>query len=70
MVLGKLVEDGTHLIPLNEWKECIKHGIFVPDDGYGVWVSGDSYLYEYSDPRNNVFKEPPKEATHVAWFSK
>ena len=66
-------DDYCDLIPIKDWLDCIKHGLFIPYDGSGYFSDGE---YRYGDslyypPFLNVFTaKPPPWATHVAWYNK
>jgi hypothetical protein len=66
---AELPEDEDDVYTVKEFKNCVKVGAFVDDDGVGHPVKGGK-----ADPK--VFIKPstidkiPQEATHVVWYNK
>ncbi|NJL70805.1 MAG: hypothetical protein HC888_03950 [Candidatus Competibacteraceae bacterium] len=57
--------DYGDLFPIDEWKEAVKNGSFIPYDGTGYYATETEM-----DIDTDSFEPPPKWATHVAWFNK
>ena len=53
------------IIPINEWKEYVDFGTFIPDDGDGYYMINDEKTPVY------VWEHPaPEGTTHVIWYNK
>lgn len=60
--------DGGYMMTIDEWKESVESGGFIPDDGHGRWLKdGKPFSNEFSD---DVFGPVPEGVTHVEWFNK
>lgn len=59
------VDDYSDVMTIKEWKESVKYGCFIPDDGVGYYGTENAYSYKY-----NSFGAAPEGATHVHWYNK
>lgn len=48
-----------------EWREAVADGSFIPDDGDGYWMMGET-----QESNVDCFDPQPTWATHVAWYNK
>ena len=53
------------LIPIEDWLENVANGLFINFDGSGYYCKDDKM-----NRKNEVFSNPPLDATHVCWFNK
>lgn len=58
-------DDYSDVMTLEEWKESVNCGCFIPDDGTGYYGTENAYSYKYDS-----FDEAPEGATHVHWYNK
>lgn len=65
---GQNVEPETELFTLADWKEAVEFGLFNEYDGSGCWLRDGKFMTD--NIFDDVFKEPPEGATHVAWYNK
>ena len=67
-VIDSSIEDEyefSELIELEDWKESVKFGAFIPDDGDGYYVVDGKKTSVY------VWEHPaPEGTTHVIWYNK
>lgn len=60
------------LMTVEEFKESVKHGVFIDYDGHGVWANAELESNSRvlpSDLQKPEF-QPPHWATHVVWFNR
>ncbi len=59
-----LIPDYADVMTVEEWKDNVDGGLFVPDDGEGYWCKGNK------ESRDSVWESKAEDATHVAWYNK
>lgn len=55
---------------LKEFIECVKYGLFIDYDGYGVYATEKGYtdiIIRPSDVHNSRYK---KEYPYICWFNR
>jgi len=63
--------DYGHLMTLEEFKDAIRCGAFIDDDGVGVLATADySTDHQISPSAISTDKELPEWVTHIVWYNK
>jgi hypothetical protein len=59
-------------IPIDEWLQSVKDGMFIDYDGYGCWATENDVSDTIVHPSDITLKGivPPVWATHVEWYNK
>lgn len=52
------------IMTIEEWKEAVKDGYIMNDDGCGYWCK------DGKESNDEVFATFQFDATHVAWYNK
>jgi hypothetical protein len=63
-------EHFGYLMPLQEWKDCVKCGGFIDYDGYGELATEtqtSNMMISPSEMKNYNF---PEWATHIMWYNR
>lgn len=63
----KKIPKTTDVYTLEEFKQCVETGCFIPDDGSGYFMKNDR---EESNISVWSTDEAPSWATHVSWYNK
>lgn len=64
------------LIPLQEWIDSVKSGMFNDDDGMGDYAtethhwSQDGFNWVYPSDVGTSRFNPPEGCTHILWYNK
>lgn len=65
--------DYGDLIPIEEFKECVEHGMFTDYDGSGHWSNGEKMTKSLGDrvcDLDAIGQAIEFGVTHVMWFNK
>lgn len=60
------IDSYGDLFTIEEFRNCVEVGLFIPDDGCGYYGNSTNYTYSgciWSDPA-------PEGATHIHWYNK
>lgn len=66
----KKLPDYGYLLPLDEWKDEVRCGTFLPSDGTGNFATEISMTTTFDE--DNIFdlESIPEWVTHIMWFNK
>lgn len=59
------IPDYGHIMTIEEWNDAVESGMFITLDGSGYYCKDGKM-----NRNNEVFSNPPLDATHVCWFNK
>jgi hypothetical protein len=66
---GNHPDDEDDVYTVDEFKDCVEHGLFIDYDGFGYPVKdglADTGIYIIPSEVDRI----PEEATHIVWFNR
>lgn len=64
------IPDYGDVMPLREFLESVRDGMFIDYDGFGYPVKDDKMDDDIRIYPSNVVHVWPKDATHIVWFNR
>lgn len=68
IIFDQVADKYADIMPIEEFKECVACGAFIPDDGIGYLGTETHYTYQSSVWNWGSFAL--EGATHVHWYNR